>query len=67
MLLKSMGISILLCAFLHYDEDIQIFGERILAEVRRLEAEGRGKDLDYEISRTGHIYSEKGKEINNAA
>lgn len=67
LLLKSMGISILLLAFLNYETDIQDFGEGVLAEIRRLEKEGRGKDLDYEISLTGDVYSEKGKEVNNKA
>lgn len=60
-MLKSLGIDILLCAFLHYEDDIQSFGEEVIAEVRRLEAQGRGKDKDYEISRTGDVYRERQK------
>ena len=65
LLLKSMGISILLLAFLNYETDIQDFGEGVLADVRRLEKEGRGKDLEYEIALTGDVYSEKGKDVNS--
>ena len=59
LLLKSLGINILLVAFLHYDDDIRDFGERVLPLVRQLEAEGRGKDQAFEISRTGDVYREK--------
>lgn len=59
LLLKSLGISILLVAFLHYDDEIQQFGEQVLPLVRQLEAEGRGKDVDYEIGLTGDVYREK--------
>lgn len=55
-LLKSLGIDILLVAFLHYDGDIQQFGEQVLSLVRKLEAEGRGKDEALEISLTGDVY-----------
>lgn len=59
LLLKSLGISILLTAFLHYDDEIQQFGEQVLPLVRKLEAEGRGKDVNYEIGLTGDVYREK--------
>ena len=59
LLLKSLGINILLVAFLHYDDDIQDFGEKVLPLVRQLEAEGRGKDQAFEISLTGDVYREK--------
>ena len=59
LLLKSLGVNILLTAFLHYDEEIQQFGEQVLPLVRKLEAEGRGKDVDYEIELTGDVYREK--------
>lgn len=59
LLLKSLGIHILLVAFLHYDDEIQQFGEQILPLVRKLEAEGRGKDEAYEISLTGNVYRER--------
>ena len=59
LLLKSLGINILLVAFLHYDDEIQDFGEQVLPLVRQLEAEGRGKDEAYEISLTGDVYREK--------
>lgn len=59
LLLKSLGVSILLVAFLHYDEEIQQFGEQVLPLVRKLEAEGRGKDVEYEISLTGDVYRER--------
>ena len=56
LLLKSLGIDIILVAFLHYGDDIEQFGEQILSKVRQLEAEGRGKDEAYEISLTGDVY-----------
>ena len=56
LLLKSLGIDILLVAFLHYDDEIQQFGEQILPLVRKLEAEGRGKDEAFEIELTGDVY-----------
>jgi alkanesulfonate monooxygenase SsuD/methylene tetrahydromethanopterin reductase-like flavin-dependent oxidoreductase (luciferase family) len=56
LLLKSLGIDIVLLAFLHYEEDIDGFGEQVLPLVRRLEQEGRGKDAQDEISRTGDVY-----------
>lgn len=59
LLLKSLGINILLVAFLHYDDEIQQFGEQVLPLVRKLEAEGRGKDEAFEISLTGDVYRER--------
>lgn len=62
LLLKSLGISILLVAFLHYDDEIQQFGEQVLPLVRKLEAEGRGKIAEYEIGLTGDVYRERKKD-----
>lgn len=59
LLLKSLGVDILLSAFLHYEEDIQQFGDVIIPRVRELEAQGRGKDEAYEISLTGDVYRKK--------
>ena len=59
LMLKSLGVNILLVAFLHYEEEIETFGKDILAEVRRLEAQGRGKDEVYEIRLTGDVYRER--------
>jgi alkanesulfonate monooxygenase len=59
LLLKSLGIKILLVAFLNYDEEIQQFGDKVLSLVRKLEAEGRGKDAEHEIALTGDVYKEK--------
>jgi alkanesulfonate monooxygenase SsuD/methylene tetrahydromethanopterin reductase-like flavin-dependent oxidoreductase (luciferase family) len=56
LLLKSLGIDIVLLAFLHYEEDIENFGEQILPLVRKLEKEGRGKNVEDEIERTGDVY-----------
>ncbi|KAL9024079.1 MAG: hypothetical protein Q9196_006778 [Gyalolechia fulgens] len=56
MLIKSLGVDMLLTAFLHYDDEIQRFGEQVIPLVRKLEAEGRGKDEAYEISLTGDVY-----------
>lgn len=56
LLLKSLGIDIVLLAFLHYEEDIEGFGRDVLPLVRRLEAEGRGESAEEEIRRTGDVY-----------
>jgi alkanesulfonate monooxygenase SsuD/methylene tetrahydromethanopterin reductase-like flavin-dependent oxidoreductase (luciferase family) len=56
LLLKSLGIDIVLLAFLHYEEDIENFGREVLPLVRRLEKEGRGKNVEEEIERTGDVY-----------
>ncbi|KAB8349429.1 hypothetical protein FH972_023456 [Carpinus fangiana] len=55
LLLKSLGVSIVLTAFLHYEEELQLFGEVVLPLVRKLEKEGRGKDEAYEISLTDSL------------
>lgn len=65
MLLKSLGVDILLMAFLHYETEIQMVGEKVLALVRKLEKEGRGKDQEEEIRRTGDVYREK-KAVNGS-
>lgn len=67
MLLKALGASILLTAFLHYEEEIELFGREVIPLVRKLELEGRGKDEAYEIEQTGHIYSEASAEDSNQA
>jgi alkanesulfonate monooxygenase len=59
LLLKSLGIDIVLLAFLHYEEDIENFGARVLPLVRKLEKEGRGKNAEEEIARTGDVYRAK--------
>lgn len=62
LLLKSLGVQIILLAFLHYDDDIQSFGEQVLPLVRKLEAEGRGRDEAYEIELTGDVYKARNVE-----
>ncbi|RGP81318.1 methanesulfonate monooxygenase [Fusarium longipes] len=56
-LLKSLGIDLVLTAFLHYEEEITQFGNEVIPLVRQLEKEGRGKDAAFEIERTGAVYS----------
>ncbi|WPH01679.1 putative GroES-like superfamily, Luciferase-like domain, alcohol dehydrogenase-like protein [Acrodontium crateriforme] len=56
LLLKSLGVDIILTAFLHYDEEIQAFGDTVLPLVRQLEKQGRGTDEAYEIALTGDVY-----------
>ena len=56
LLLKSLGIDIVLLAFLHYEDDIEDFGAQVLPLVRKLEKEGRGKNAEDEITRTADIY-----------
>lgn len=58
-MLKSLGVSIILTAFLHYDEEIELFGKEVLPLVRELEKQGRGNDTDFEIARTGDVYKSK--------
>ena len=67
LLLKSLGVNVLLVAFLHYEDEIETFGEQILNRVRELEAEGRGKDADFEIARTGDVYKKKEEEEKKAS
>ncbi|KAF7867289.1 hypothetical protein EAF04_005372 [Stromatinia cepivora] len=59
LLLKSLGIGIVLIAFLHYEDGIQNFADKVLPLVRKLEREGRGKDTEDEIRRTGDAYRAK--------
>ncbi|KAK4903158.1 hypothetical protein LTR27_000086 [Elasticomyces elasticus] len=59
MLLKSLGVDILLTAFLNYDSEIEEFGRNVLPLVRELEKQGRGKDEADEIRRTGEVYRKK--------
>ncbi|KAF4542993.1 alcohol dehydrogenase [Lasiodiplodia theobromae] len=59
LLLKSIGVDILLTAFLHYEDEIKAFGETVIPLVRRLEREGRGRDKDLEIRLTGDVYRER--------
>jgi alkanesulfonate monooxygenase SsuD/methylene tetrahydromethanopterin reductase-like flavin-dependent oxidoreductase (luciferase family) len=56
LLLKSLGIDIVLLAFLHYEDDIEDFGRKVLPTVRELERQGRGNDAEDEIRRTGEVY-----------
>ena len=56
LLLKSLGVNLVLSAFLHYEDDIEAYGREVLPLVRKLEAEGHGKDAEDEIRRTGDIY-----------
>lgn len=57
LLLKSLGVNLILTAFLHYEDEIEKFGRDVLPLVRKLEAEGRGKNLEEEIARTGDVYA----------
>ncbi|KAF2679634.1 bacterial luciferase-like protein [Lentithecium fluviatile CBS 122367] len=56
LLLKCLGIDLVLTAFLHYEEEVEAFGKEVLPLVRELEAQGRGKDVEDEIRRTGEVY-----------
>lgn len=67
MLIKSLGAKILLTAFLHYEDEIELFGREVLPKVRELEKQGRGTDEEYEISRTGHIYQDMDPSESNQA
>ncbi|KAL8666771.1 MAG: hypothetical protein Q9202_001309 [Teloschistes flavicans] len=63
LLIKSLGVDILLVAFLHYDDEIRQFGKEVLSRVRELEAQGRGKDEAFEIRLTGDVYRARSKEV----
>ncbi|RMZ67688.1 methanesulfonate monooxygenase [Pyrenophora seminiperda CCB06] len=56
LLLKSLGVGLVLTAFLHYEEEVEQFGREVLPLVRRLEGEGRGRDVDDEVERSGWVY-----------
>lgn len=58
-LLKSLGVNLVLTAFLHYETEIEQFGREVLPLVRQYEKEGRGKDANFEIERTGDVYRKK--------
>ncbi len=55
-LLKSLGVNLLLTAFLHYEEEIEQFGNEVIPLVRALEQQGRGKNPDHEVELTGDVY-----------
>lgn len=59
LLLKLLGVDIILTAFLHYEEEIELFGKTVLPLVRELEKQGRGKDEEYEIRLTGDVYRKR--------
>jgi alkanesulfonate monooxygenase len=59
LLLKSLGVNLILTAFLHYEDDIEAFGKGVLPLVRKLEAEGRGQNAEDEILRTGDVYRKR--------
>ncbi|KAK4504574.1 hypothetical protein PRZ48_005490 [Zasmidium cellare] len=55
-LLKSLGVNIILTAFLHYDEEIEQFGREVIPLVRELEKSGRGTNEAREIELNGDVY-----------
>lgn len=59
LLLKSLGVNLLLTAFLHYDEEKETFGMEVLPLVRNLEAQGQGTDAEDETARTGEVYTKQ--------
>ncbi|KAF2001528.1 methanesulfonate monooxygenase [Amniculicola lignicola CBS 123094] len=59
LLLKSLGVNLVLTAFLHYDEEVERFGKDVLPLVRKLEGEGRGEDASVEIAKTGEVYKKR--------
>lgn len=61
LLLKALGIDVVLLGFLHYEDDIEDFGKKVLPLVRDLEKQGRGKNAEEEIERTGEVYRSKKK------
>lgn len=59
LLLKSLGVDVILTAFLHYDVEIEAFGREVLPLVREGERQGRGKDEAFEIGLNGDVYRSK--------
>lgn len=55
-LLKSLGVHLVLTAFLNYESELEQFGKEVLPLVRELESQGRGKDAAFEIAQTGAVY-----------
>lgn len=55
-LLKSLGVNLVLTAFLNYEEEVEAFGKNVIPLVRELEKQGRGKNEALEIERTGDVY-----------
>ncbi|KAK3317239.1 luciferase-like domain-containing protein [Cercophora scortea] len=58
-LLKSLGVNLVLTAFLHYEEEVEQFGKTVLPLVRELESQGRGKDAAVEIEHSGAVYKKQ--------
>ena len=56
LLFRSLGIDLVLTAFLHFIEEVEQFGKEVIPLVRQGEAEGRGLDAEKEIAISGHIY-----------
>jgi alkanesulfonate monooxygenase len=56
LLFRSLGIDHLLTAFLDFQEELEVFGKTVIPLVKKLEAEGRGLDAEYEIAKSGSIY-----------
>jgi len=52
LLLKSLGIDIILCVFLHYEDDIEDFGKEVLTLVRKLKRE---RVAGRTLRRTGEV------------
>ncbi|MCJ1330423.1 hypothetical protein MMC10_007106 [Thelotrema lepadinum] len=67
LLLKSLGVDILLTAFLHYDEEIEAFGRDVIPLIRKAEKDGRGVDSEDEIRRTGDVYRARNQPEGEAA
>ncbi|GAA5871101.1 hypothetical protein JCM1840_007590 [Sporobolomyces johnsonii] len=56
LLFRSLGIDLVLCAFLHFQEEVERFGKEVIPLVREGELAGRGLDAEKETAISGHIY-----------
>jgi FMNH2-dependent dimethyl sulfone monooxygenase len=50
---RKLGVDLILCGFLHYLEDVEDFGARVVPLVRELEAEARHRGELGELVHTG--------------
>ncbi|GAA5929754.1 hypothetical protein JCM1841_002637 [Sporobolomyces salmonicolor] len=56
LLFRSLGIDLVLCAFLHFQEEVERFGKEVIPLVREGELAGRGLDVEKETAISGYIY-----------
>jgi FMNH2-dependent dimethyl sulfone monooxygenase len=50
---RKLGVDLILCGFLHYLEDVEAFGARVVPLVRELEAQARSRGELGQLLNTG--------------